>query len=67
MEDEFLKTSEVARILKVCDRTVINMIQNGTLRALTISGENRKSYRILSGELDRFIAREYEKYENDGE
>lgn len=63
MKDEYLKPSEVARILNVCPRTVINMIRDGKLRAVTLSGKSRKSYRILSGELDRFTAEEYEKYE----
>ncbi len=63
MNDEYLKPSEVARILKVSSGTVINMIHSGKLKALTISGKHRKSYRILSGELDRFAAREYQKFE----
>jgi len=59
--DEYLKPSEVARILKVTTRTVNNMVRDGTLRAVTIRGKDRKSYRILSGELDRFVSEEYEK------
>ena len=61
MDDEFLRPSEVALRLKVSTRTVVNMILRGTIKALEISGEKRKSYRILSGELDRFIASEYQK------
>lgn len=63
MNDEYLKPSDVARILKVSPRTVINMIHAGKLKAITITGEERKCYRILSGELDRFVAEEYQKYE----
>ena len=61
MENEFLKPSDVALRLKVSTRTVVNMILKGKIKALEISGEKRKSYRILSGELDRFIASEYHK------
>ncbi len=61
MNDEYLKPSEVALKLKVCRRTVINMIHSGKLKALIISGKKQKNYRILSGELDRFVAEEYER------
>ena len=61
MDNEFLKPSDVALRLKVSTRTVVNMILKGKIKALEISGEKRKSYRILSGELDRFIASEYQK------
>ena len=64
MNDEYLKPSEVAIILKISSRTVLKMINEGKLRALEISGKERKYYRILKGELDRFAASEYEKYEN---
>ena len=61
MDKEFLKPSDVAMRLQVSTRTVINMISAGKIKALEITGDKRKSYRILSGELDRFIASEYEK------
>lgn len=60
--NEYLKPSEVAAILKVSAHTVLNMIRDGKLKAINISGKERKCYRILSGELDRFAAEEYEKY-----
>ena len=64
MNNEYLKPSEIARMLNVHSRTVINMIHDKRLRAITITGKTRKSYRILKGELDRFVAEEYEKYHN---
>tara|TARA_R110002126_G_scaffold51939_1_gene141841 strand:- start:16119 stop:16322 length:204 start_codon:yes stop_codon:yes gene_type:complete len=63
MNEEYYKPSEVAKILKVSPKTINNMINDGKLKALTISGNERKCYRILKGELDRFAAQEYEKYE----
>ena len=64
MNDEYLTPSEVARLLKVSSRTVINMIHSQKLKALEVAGKKRMSYRILLSELDRFIAKEYEKYED---
>ena len=64
MNDKYLRPKEVAVILQVTQRTVINMIHDGKIRAVVISGKKRKSYRILSCELDRFTAIEYEKYED---
>ena len=62
MEKEYLKPCEVAKILRVSTRTVINMIKAGRLVGIPTSGsEKRIHYRILAGELDRFAAREYEK------
>jgi len=61
MKDEYLRPSEVAGILKVSTRTVLKMIETGKLKALVLSGDKRKNYRILSGELDRFAAEEYER------
>ena len=60
--DEFLTPKEVATILKISKRSVINMIQNKKIKALILSGEKRFQYRILRGELDRMIAEEYQKY-----
>jgi len=64
MNDEYLKPSEVAKLLKITPRSVIKMILEGRIKALQISGTKRKSYRILSGELDRFSAEQYQKYQN---
>lgn len=58
--NEYLTPQQVAKILQVHRRTVWNMIHDGRLKAVVISGEIRKSYRILRGELDRFVAKQYE-------
>ena len=63
MNNQYLTPTEVSRILKVSPRTVIKMIHEKKIKALDITGIKRKSYRILSGELDRFCAFEYQKYE----
>lgn len=64
-KDQFLTVAEVADILKVTPRTVINMIHSRKLRALEISGKKRVSYRILFNELDRFVAEQYERMERE--
>ena len=61
MEDEFLTLSELCIRLKVSRPTVMNMINTGKLTAIILSGDKRKSYRVLVSELDRFIASEYQK------
>ena len=61
MSEDFYRIHEVANILKVCPRTVLNMIKQGKFKVIEISGVKRKTYRILKGELDRYIAEEYEK------
>ena len=61
MDNEYLTPTEVARLLKVNPRTVLRMIENGKILAVELAGTKRKTYRILSGELDRFVSREYEK------
>lgn len=63
--DNYLTPSEVAKGLKVHRRTVINMIQKGILKAVIVSGEKRKTYRIWEKELDRFMSENYERYEKD--
>lgn len=67
MNDEMLTTKEVAAILKVSPRAVNKMLKYGRLRGLHISGEKRKTYRFLRGEIDRFVAEQYEKQTLRGE
>jgi excisionase family DNA binding protein len=56
---EYLTSQQVAKILQISRRSVWNMIHDGRLKAVIISGDKRKSYRILRGELDRFVAKQY--------
>lgn len=62
MQDEFLKIAEVAQQLRVTSKTVLNMIRDGRLKGVAISNGPRKHYRILKGELDRYVAEQYQKY-----
>ena len=61
MNNEFLTPQDVALALKISPKTVLKMIKDGRLVAIEIAGDKRKTYRILSGELDRYIAGEYVK------
>lgn len=61
MNKEYLTPQDVALILQVNPKTVLKMIRDGKLMAIEIAGEKRKTFRILSGELDRFNAREYNR------
>lgn len=58
---EFLTVAEVSRILKVHPRTVINMIKLKKIKGLELSGTKRITYRVLRGEIDRYISKEYSK------
>ena len=48
---DFLKTSDVARILKVSTQTVCTLIQNGEIEAVKVG----KLYRIERAALEKFI------------
>ena len=62
INEEFYKLSEVAKILRVTTKTILNMLRDGRLRGIPISNGTRKHYRILKKELDRYVAEQYEKY-----
>lgn len=50
---DFLKTSDVAKILKVSKQTVWTLIQNGDIPAVKVG----KLYRIECAELENYIKR----------
>lgn len=54
-EDQYFTTAEVASMLKLNPFTVLAYIRKGKLRASKIG----KSYRIVKGDIDAFIARGY--------
>lgn len=63
--DEFYTTKELGRILKVTPRTIINMIKSGKIRAVIVGGSKRTTFRIYKKELERFMAVNYERGNND--
>lgn len=60
--DRFLTTKDIAKILQIMPRTVINMIKRGELRAVKIGKGPRAEYRIYEKEIDRFMAESYQKF-----
>lgn len=50
---DFLKTSDVAKILKVSKQTVWTLIQNGDIPAVKVG----KLYRVERKELENYIKR----------
>lgn len=50
---DFLKTSDVAKILKVSKQTVWTLIQNGDIPAVKVG----KLYRVERAELENYIKR----------
>ena len=62
-DDELLSIGEVSRILHLHPRTVSKMIKEGKIFAIVISGDKRKTYRIMRSELDRFFNQEYAKHQ----
>ena len=66
INEEYYTTAEVAKILKVSYKTVRRMIESGKIKTIDVGfGIERKSHRILAGELDRFVAKQYESNRND--
>ncbi|MHC2991113.1 hypothetical protein OB13_05765 [Pontibacter sp. HJ8] len=56
-EDRLMTTTEAAKRLKVCNKTVINLIESGKLKAIKYNkGEGRRGhFKLLSSDLERFI------------
>jgi excisionase family DNA binding protein len=63
MEDEFFTVKEFAEMLKVHTDTIRKEIKRGRLRAIRIGIGKNSVLRIYKYELDRYIAEEYQKYE----
>ena len=63
MNDEFITPQQVADILKIGKRTVLNLIRDGKLQHTIISGEKRKTYRIYRADIERFVAEDRENRE----
>ena len=62
INEEYYTTEEVAKILKVSYKTVRRMIESGKIKTIDVGfGSERKAHRILAGELDRFVAEQYER------
>ena len=51
MIERLLNTREIAKLLGVCDKTVINYIHRGVLPAIKFD----KEYRIRESSLEKFI------------
>ena len=60
MFDKFMTPDEIAKLLKVKRRVILNLIRNGKIRAVVVgSGEKRKTYRVYEKEIERFMAENY--------
>ncbi len=53
--DELLTVEEVARRLKVNQKRVYKLIQDGELEATNIGGEGRNIYRISLADFNRYL------------
>ncbi len=51
-KDDILTIQEVAKVLKVSDRTVYRWIDSGDLKAAKIG---RKTYRVFESDLRKFV------------
>jgi excisionase family DNA binding protein len=56
MEDKYLTTEEVAKILRVSTRSIFRYIKNGRLKAIKVG-----YWRIAKRELDNFIEKNSSK------
>jgi excisionase family DNA binding protein len=54
-DGELLTVEEVARRLKVNQKRVYKLIQNGELEATNIGGEGRNIYRISLADFNRYL------------
>lgn len=61
--DKFLTIKELAAILKVSGKTILNMIKAGQIKAVPLSGTKRISYRIYEKDLERFMAESFKSKE----
>jgi len=66
MLDEFYTVEQVAKSLKVTERTLKRMIKENKIKALDVSaGEGKRAnYRFLKGDVSRFIAEQYLNFDD---
>ena len=64
MHDEFYTLEDVAKLLKIKQRTVRMMIKNKVLMACNIGSQSRARWRIYQSHIDSFITEKYEAQEN---
>lgn len=64
MTDIYYTPKELARILKVNVRTIAKMIKNKRIIAVNCGTEKRALWRVSDGDLQRFMAENYEKLRN---
>jgi excisionase family DNA binding protein len=60
-EEETLTTQQVARLLQVTDRTVINMAERGDLPGRTISRGKQRLWRFARTDVDAFVAEQQQQ------
>jgi excisionase family DNA binding protein len=59
MEDKYYTPAELAKILKVTPRTIINLIEKGKLKAVNVGAKKRARWRIFEGQYLNFLAESY--------
>lgn len=59
MNDKFFTIKEIADILRINERSVVKLINNGQLKAVNVGTSKRKMYRIFDGQFQNFIAEHY--------
>ena len=59
MEDKFLTTKEVAKFLRVSERSIFRYIHNGRLKAVKVG-----YWRIAKSDLEKFIQENYNVKKN---
>jgi excisionase family DNA binding protein len=57
-KDELLTTFVVGVLLGVTARTIVNMINRGTIDAVDLNPNGKSSYRIPRGEVEKVLHRE---------
>jgi excisionase family DNA binding protein len=65
-DEDTLTTQEVARLLNVTDRTVINMAERGDLPGRTIARGKQRLWRFTRHDVDAFLAAQQEHHRAGG-
>ena len=59
MEDKYYTVSELAKLLKVDNRTILKLINTKKLKAINLGTGERSHWRIFEGQYLNFIAEFY--------
>ncbi len=60
----YLKVSDIAKILNVCNATIRSLIKNGDIRAIKTSYNKQSEWRIHRAEMEIFLEKKFKESES---